>query len=247
MGRRKFNDYYDENDYMVCVCTNGGKFIFDKEDYNKLKPYSWRMSKSGKIETSIKRKTVSLSRFLFPDVPKNNKILLTASFDYRKSTMFTGNIYTKHDTYYTVRCYDGQSFMIDIDDYSVAKDYTWHIDPNHYAISKINGRVIKLHRLIMGVVDCPDVEIDHINRNTIDNRKCNLRIADRSLNCYNQRLSKYNTSGHSGVYKSKNYDKWCVQISHQGKRYYLGSYATLEDAIAVRKQSELELFNELLS
>ncbi len=45
-----------------------------------------------------------------------------------------------------------------------------------------------------------------------------------------------NTSGHTGV--SRQYDKWNVSICVRGKRYRLGAYESLDDAVAVRKQAE---------
>jgi len=56
---------------------------------------------------------------------------------------------------------------------------------------RINGKVktVRMHRLIM---DAPDgMEVDHINGNTMDNRRCNLRIVSKSENLANRNYGKY--------------------------------------------------------
>ena len=84
-----------------------------------------------------------------------------------------------------------------------------------------------LHRLIMDAPD--DKQVDHINGNKLDNRKCNLRLCSHQQNCCNR-------SGHKGrdlpkgVYKSTN--KFRSGIRVNGKNIYLGSFDTPEEAHA---------------
>ena len=63
------------------------------------------------------------------------------------------------------------------------------LDKDGYRIIKINGKNIKLHRLIglclLPRIDLPKLEIDHINRNKSDNRASNLRWCDRAINTQN--------------------------------------------------------------
>jgi hypothetical protein len=101
-----------------------------------------------------------------------------------------------------------------------------------YRELRVDGRDIKAHRLAWFYAHgaWPDGVIDHINQNKIDNRLANLRVVTISEN--RQNMSKYrsNTSGHKGVYFSKPDGRWRAQINHCGKRNYLGSFATVEDA-----------------
>ena len=242
------NIYYRENDYMVGVCSNcDTRFKFDVEDYESIQQHTWWQHKKG-IDTAINGKSIGLARFLFPDFPHNKHILLRFPMDYRKQNLITSNMYNLiNDNIYEVQCANGRFFFISAEDYGLVSKYTWYVDSNGYVVGKVHGKECKVHRLIMGVKNekYTDVEIDHIDCDPTNNTRENLRIVDRSLNCFSRSKSSLNRSGYTGVYQSANYDKWCVQISHNGVRRYLGSYATLDEAIRVRKNAELQYFGEL--
>jgi hypothetical protein len=83
-----------------------------------------------------------------------------------------------------------------------------------------------LHRFLM---DFPDgFMIDHVNHNTLDNRYCNLRLADYYLN--NGNRDQETSSKYPGVYWDKPTKKWRAQIQIDGKRYHLGLFEVEEDA-----------------
>lgn len=170
-------------------------------------------------------------------------------FDYRKSNLYYGNIYHDKGKYYEVECFNYDTFLIDKQDYEICKPYVWHInyDKTGYksVTTKINGRMIKLHRLLLNCLDSK-IEIDHINRDSTDNRRSNLRFANRSINNFNKSLQSNNTSGHKGIYKTKNYNKWLVQIGCDGKRYYIGSYNTLDEAIQARNNAEYMYYSKIV-
>jgi hypothetical protein len=84
-------------------------------------------------------------------------------------------------------------------------------------------KYIYLHRMIMDVDD-RKIDIDHINMNTLDNRKSNLRKCTRSQNMANSGFKKNNTSGFKGVYWNKNAKKWVAQITHQRVNRLIGYY-----------------------
>ena len=85
----------------------------------------------------------------------------------------------------------------------------------------------KLHRLIMDAPD--DKQVDHINCNKLDNRKCNLRLCSNQQNCCN-RDGKKGRDLPKGVCKSKN--KFRSGIMVNGTRIYLGNFDTPEEAHA---------------
>lgn len=104
----------------------------------------------------------------------------------------------------------------------------------------IDSRWFYAHRIIWKLVTGNDpIGIpDHKNRIRWDNRWCNLREATFSQNSFNHSLRTDNSSGHAGVYFSKNEQKWKAQISVKKKRIYLGRFNMLENAIAARKLAE---------
>jgi len=92
----------------------------------------------------------------------------------------------------------------------------------------INGGIILMHRQIMKPKK--GFYVDHINRNRLDNRKCNLRICTNQENSINSKISKKNTSGYKGVYWDKRRNKWIANITAFGKNIYLGSFKDKKDA-----------------
>lgn len=71
-------------------------------------------------------------------------------------------------------------------------------------------------------------QIDHRNRDPMDNRLANLRVVDASQQQANRGLFKNNKSGFRGVYRHKN--GWRVQIRCRGKLHDIGFYREIEEA-----------------
>ena len=159
-----------------------------------------------------------------------------------------GNEYNLNGEYGICYLEDGSECLFDLEDYEKIKDYTWHKTGKEGYVSacvKVNDnytKQIKMHRLIMNAPD--NMEIDHIYHNVLDNRKSKLRIATRSQNRMNRRVASNNTSGVTGVYYCKNAHKWRACISKDKKPVSLGCFANIEDAIAVRKKAEQEMFGQ---
>lgn len=128
--------------------------------------------------------------------------------------------------------------LIDLEDVDLVKQHKWCYDRiNGYAV---NGSSIRLHRFIM---NCPcDLVVDHINHNKLDNRKENLRICTCQENSFNRSISNNNTNQAMGVEKISN--KWRAYIDYNYRRIHLGSFDSLEEAIATRRQAEIEYFGE---
>lgn len=86
----------------------------------------------------------------------------------------------------------------------------------------------------------PKHEIDHENRNRSDNRILNLRDIPHGKNNKNNKMSRSNTSGHTGVYFSKNENKWNAAIHVDYRKINLGRFNTKAEAISARKAAELK-------
>ena len=132
--------------------------------------------------------------------------------------------------------------LFDIEDLALIQNYKWHIRYNsnrktNYVVGwdKENNNHIKIHRLI---TNCEKkFVVDHINRNPLDNRKCNLRICTTKENKQNQVTQKNNkSSGHQNVYWDNIQKKWRVGLRINRKLTYFGRYTNLEDAINKAKE-----------
>lgn len=127
-----------------------------------------------------------------------------------------------------------QKFYIDLEDVPSVEGYTWYENDQGYIMSRINDKLIRLHRMIMNC--CDDMEIDHINHNTYDNRKNNLREVTRSQNNMN-RKSK-------GVCFDKKNGKYIAYICIDYEHKCLGYFLNEQDTINARKLAEEKYFGE---
>jgi hypothetical protein len=125
--------------------------------------------------------------------------------------------------------------VIDLEDVDICKKYKWHLkksDNNMYAIATINeNKKIFLHRLVMDYTGNED--IDHIDRNGLNNRKNNLRICSRSSNIKNQSIKR------KGIKKVES-GRYQASITHNYKCIYIGTYDTFEEALQARLLKEKE-------
>lgn len=133
----------------------------------------------------------------------------------------------------------GAVAIVDDDDYERLKGFTYSINNCGYArrydkeLSLRRNKVscILMHRDIMGTPP-PGLFVDHINRNRLDNRKCNLRFVTRKQNNANRgkNKNKPSTSRYLGVSYDPKRKKWKAQISHYNKNKFIGRYDTEEQA-----------------
>lgn len=141
-----------------------------------------------------------------------------------------------------------EPFYFDLEDYDKIKGYTWHRDKDDYIVANcnINGKntTIKMHRIVMDVLDDNTVCVDHKNHINYDNRKTELRIATNMQNSMNTIMPKNNTSGYKGVSWNKEKQKWEVYITINRNRKHLGYYNDFEDAKMARKKAEEKYFGE---
>lgn len=130
--------------------------------------------------------------------------------------------------------------LIDLEDVDLVSKYKWCISHNYVLCRELN---VMLHCFLMGNTS-EELVIDHINRNTLDNRKENLRLATMQQNAMNRSVQPNNTSGVPGVSWRKDRNKWRAFITINGKQKALGLYENKEDAIAARKLAEEKYFGE---
>jgi hypothetical protein len=146
----------------------------------------------------------------------------------------------------------GQYALVDDEDYEHLNQWKWwtqHVkspklrkqDLYYACRTDKHGKNISMHRQIMGL---PELQVDHINRNSLDNRRSNLRLATRQENLQNRSLRADNTSKLIGVYWDKSRNKWHAQIQHNGIAKNLGRFEDKNEAIRARDEAVLKTFGQ---
>jgi len=119
---------------------------------------------------------------------------------------------------------------------------------NNYIFTRINKKLIALHRVIFlyhhGYL--PKL-IDHIDKNSLNNKIENLRPCTRSENALNSKRASNNKSGVKGVCWHKAAQKWHARINLKGKQYNFGFFEKLEDAENVVKKMRAEIHGNFAS
>ena len=135
--------------------------------------------------------------------------------------------------------------MIDSEDAELVLPFRWNCSSGyavrHAPTTKEGNRPqIRLYRLIIGAK--PGEEVDHINRDRLDNRKKNLRICTRTENARNRSVDYNSKSGVRGVTLFKQSGKWRADIRVHGELHYLGLFETKKGAAKARKEAEMRLW-----
>ena len=98
-----------------------------------------------------------------------------------------------------------------------------------------------MHRLLMGTPPC---QVDHKNRDTLDNRKENLRLANSKKNAQNRKVRADSATGYKGVYWRAGRNKYRVVIRSEGKSKVVGHFSDPVQAARAYDKAALELFGE---
>lgn len=162
------------------------------------------------------------------------------------------NEYIIFDEYAEIIIYSDKfgkfNIKIDLEDIDICKNFRWGIGAYRYKKGTkefyyaTNSKAGLLHRYLMKNPE--DFQIDHKNRDTLDCRKENLRMASSSQQGMNGNVPINNTSGYVGVTWVKKFQRWMSHIRKNGKQKNLGYYKDIVDAITARKKAEEEYFGK---
>ena len=144
-----------------------------------------------------------------------------------------------------IKLSQGKFTLVDDKDYEDLNKYKWFCSGStkskFYARRDKNRKAIYMHKIILGD---SLTEGDHINGNTLDNRRKNLRIANHQQNMFNQKIRNDNHSGYTGVWWHTRDKKWASTIQAKPKRIWLGYFKTKKEAIVVYNLKAKELIGE---
>lgn len=90
--------------------------------------------------------------------------------------------------------------------------------------------LVRLHREILGAPPFSGAEADHVNRDTLDCRRANLRWVTHAQNQQNQSTHRDNASGVRGVMFDPRRHKWYAQIKRGQRKIWIRYFNTRDDA-----------------
>jgi len=122
----------------------------------------------------------------------------------------------------------GKTAKVDDEDYEMLAEHTWHLNGGYAA----NAKLGRMHRVLMQAPK--GLMVDHVNGDTLDNRRVNLRVCSNSQNQANRRRAR-GASQFKGVTWQKRPSGrgfWKAQLVVRGDVLYLGAFNTDVDAAA---------------
>lgn len=139
----------------------------------------------------------------------------------------------------------GRTAKVDNEDYKRLSKYHWH-ETGSYPYRWVGGRKVFLHRevLNLGRIKGEGIYIDHINNDTLDCRKENLREATHQQNQFNSGPRRGSTSKFKGVSWYKRTRRWRAQIKLNQKTLTIGYFKCAEEAAKAYNEKAKELFGE---
>lgn len=147
------------------------------------------------------------------------------------------------DTYNSIGEVD-HTYTFDLEDLNYLNNHKWRtILKGAKGVPYLcTEHIVYFHRLVMGL---PNTEVDHVNRNTLDNRKANLRLANRQLQLINTSIRLDNIQGIKGVYFCTRGDRtkcWRAEIQIGNKHFYSKYFQSKEEACYMRYLYEQQFF-----
>lgn len=165
---------------------------------------------------------------------------------YKGTNTLKRNFYEIHENYVSVNVLfkdEYITFFVDIEDFDKVKKYVWRISKKknkYYAVTgnKKTG-LLYVHNYVLNYTYnyLDKKEVDHIDGNSLNNRKSNLRIVSRLENIQNVSARIDNKIGIRGIVKTKS-NKYQVDFSFNDNRFHFRYFDTIQEAVFCRKFAE---------
>lgn len=138
---------------------------------------------------------------------------------------------------------NGETFIFDLEDFDLVSRYYWVIQNGNGTYRRIvtttDRKMIPMHKILTGK-SC----MDHINRNTFDNRRDNLRTANYSQDSQNRTKQSNNTSGVIGVSFDNQSGVWKARVNIDKHQYTVYRGTSFEEAVIARLEAENKYYGE---
>ena len=133
--------------------------------------------------------------------------------------------------------------LVDSEDYEMLSQYIW-LNQKGYARAFIAGERVYMHRLLTGCVYKDRKVVDHIDENTFNCQRSNLRVVTHAQNLCNRKSKDNTTSKYLGVYYDKERCKWRASITSNYKEKMLGRFDNEKDAAIAYNVAALKIHGE---
>lgn len=145
----------------------------------------------------------------------------------------------------TIPVSGGHTAFVDDEDYDALKGFKWHAKTTGAGAVYPRTGENYMHRMILKPP--AGLEVDHIDRNPLNNTRVNIRFCTHAENCRNRRGGK--GGEYHGVSRHKRGNKWQVHLQEKDMRLYLGIFsdkveaAKAYDTAARKHHGEFALLN----
>lgn len=142
----------------------------------------------------------------------------------------------------------GKVAIVDDADYVWLSQWSWFYHSQGYAVRNARkgeisqSKIILMHRFILGASS--GIEVDHRDRNKLNNQRCNLREASTAENQHNRAPRSGRAIPYKGVRYDADRNKYRARITVNKRELHLGRYDTAEEAARVYDTAAREHFGE---
>lgn len=152
-----------------------------------------------------------------------------------------------------IRLTKGKVALVDDRDFEELSEYKWHYHGDgdglkFYAARNKrieNGRYkIRMHSQIMGLEKGSKLQVDHVDGNTLNNCRSNLRVVTNQQNQRNTKKHIKKSSEYKGIYYNRERQKWYARIMVDSKYIWLGSFLCELEAAKAYNEAATKHFGE---